>query len=750
MIKIKIRNKIKLNKHQFFWIEVWEELLNLYTIEPYSTPLINVHILIDDFRKIPKNKKNKKKLLEKIEEIQKLNINFEKDLILKTIPNLPDILSFLKQRFNNKEFTPEEWEKSDFSISSSTKELFYNKNIKNFKENYFHTLSFELYEIISKEVVSLHELKKIEFLTKILIAELISRKFSWYYLQTQPSIFLQKNHFIENIFQLKLNYTFSNFLREKEQWNIMFKITLKKDVLKILDYPSKIIFLDNTDTYIKNTIQNLEEELKRLKKEEKILLDLDNKENYFANQKHLDLNQVFKSIDLSQSSYQEYQLIYFFNIIRPLLFNNIDEKRKELSKPLSLQSLKSFSSPSSAKISLLKMKNYELLKKLKTVKQDIKTEDDIKAFIYLLAGGYQIKNNRKKIEKKILFLKESNNKVFAIVKSIEASDPNYAYRIAKNRLLRFVNILRYNSPNISFHINNIDNNALLIQKHHTTLLSAEKHLNYRKNLTFRENEISSHLQNINNCGSKLKYDFQDIMHFYGMYLDAQYDSQKFLSLWIGLEKLCDIEQEKSTPIGSTVVKSVSTIITIYYLRKILRNLWFDLKRLDLIHEISKKYNIEIQNDKIIEEKLFYIIKNDSKDILELIRNKTSSQILYIRIEELSETFKSTKKLYSYVHEYKQNIENSIWRLYSIRNKITHEAYIDTDLTLQIKQLEYLFKITYNNLLYVASQKKFKSIRDIFEKVYTKKYDEIWTNYNMFDQKYSDFQNKVIDPINFKQ
>jgi len=298
-----------------------------------------------------------------------------------------------------------------------------------------------------------------------------------------------------------------------------------------------------------------------------------------------------------------------------------------------------------------------------------------------------------------------------------------------------LNVIRYNSPNISFNLNSIDGDVLLKENHKTILLGKEKHLNYRKNIDFRGEEITLQLKYIKNCKSRdIEQSLQNIMHFYGMYLDAQYDSQKFLSLWIGLEKLCDSKNN----IGRTISNSVSNILALYQLKKLLINFWHDLERFGLSDNLSHRFNISVENKKVNEKELFIAIKNNFIEIRETLMKKTNSQILFYRLEKLTNIFQSSNNLQKYIVQYKYETENNIWRLYAIRNKIAHEAYIDNDLTLHIKQLEYFFKITYNNILYSSTIRKFSSIREIFEEIYDKEYERIWKDNN--------FINDFLTPI----
>lgn len=625
---IEIKNS-ELSEVQLYWLELWEELLNTYTIEPYSVPVVNLYCLLEEL----KNTDNPKEQERRFEEIKKSNIGLKKDFVAKeTSISLTHLLN-------------------DEPSDGITKI----KNMNYLKEDeYFSQIAFKLYLMLSSEDTI--DIKKLEFLTKIFIAELINRKFSWYYLQTRPSIFTRNKYFKNANFQFKLNYLFSSLLRDSKEWSVIFKVTLKKDVLNIEKYQN-LKFLPNDDSYINEMIKGLKKELDLLRKEQ-------------------------KEIEVPKDVYDK----------SSQLLSNIDD-------------LKNFTVPSN---------------KQENIEQSIK-----------------------KVEQKLSFLTKSDGKIFVKVTNISASDPNSIQKIAKNHLLRFMNTIRYNSPNISFHSNSIDCNTLIENKYSSILVPKEKSSNYKKNLKFRLEEINKHFIYIDNCQeNELKYELQDIMHFYGMYLDAQYDSEKFLSLWIALEKLCDVQQGEA--IGATVSQSVSTIITLYHLKKILRNLWLDFQRFDLCGNFIEQFEMSIdENSRIKEEELFFLLKINSKEILEKIEEKTNSKILYERVKKLSQAFKSANNICSYIYDYKYDVENSLWRLYSIRNKIAHEAYIDTDLTLYINQLDYFFKITYNSLLYASTLKKFYSTKDIIKK-YNERYNLIWGTQ---ETQQGAFAYKFFKPLN---
>lgn len=621
MVNKKVLYSKGLKEHQIFWIELWEELLNLYTIEPYMTPLKNTATMLKEIKN--KDKQDEKK--RRLKELKKSDIGLKRDFIAKEIA--PHITNLFNINEDNALGLIEEIDYLD-------------------ENKYFDTLTFKLYKLISsKEQLSEKDLKNIEFLTKIFIAELLNRKFSWYYLQCRPYIFIDSKKFFKYSFQFKVNYLFSNLLRNKEKWSVIFRVTIKKDLSKLVKYQN-IKILENAD-----------------------IIDLKEKLN-----KKLEKN---------------------------------SQKNQSINNDKILE-------------------NINRLRELK-----ITTDKDIE-----------------KIKEQIKFLKNSN-KIFIKIENITASDPNSAHRVAQNQLLRFLNIVRYNSPNITFTKNSIDGDVLIENEYNTLLVKKEKYNSPNKN--FKREEIIRHLSYIDNSKNPyLKQEFQDIMHFYGMYLDGKYDSERFLSLWIGLEKLCDA---KGATIGKTVSNSVSAIVAIYHLRKIIRNIWSDFIRFGLNAELINEFNLSVENEKIEEEELFLIIKFHSDKILEIIKSKTDSRFLYRRVQKLSNIFKKPHTLIEYIHDYKYSVENSIWDLYSIRNKIAHEAYIDAELTLYIKKLEYFFKIVYNNLLYKSSEQNFNSIKEIIQ-VYENKYKAIWGEnglaYNSLKRIENNFLPKEADKLELKK
>ena len=89
---IKVKNKVEVYNHQFFWLELWEELLNIYTIEAHSAPLTNLYWIIDEYQQtyIPKYKGQK---IRQIEEMRKSSIGIKKDFVMKeTYPIIQDLL----------------------------------------------------------------------------------------------------------------------------------------------------------------------------------------------------------------------------------------------------------------------------------------------------------------------------------------------------------------------------------------------------------------------------------------------------------------------------------------------------------------------------------------------------------------------------------------------------------------------------------------------------------------------------------
>jgi len=673
MVYLKDTDIIQMKQHQLYWLELWEELLNQFTIDEYKTPVKNLYWLLEDLR----DSKVKAEENRMFNEIKNSEIGLEKDETAR------DCNNSLNNLFSDKKEGAKE---------GAIEKI---KNMKYLEENeYFEKVAFNLYEILSSE--NEENIEKLTILTKIFIAHLINRKYSSYYLQTRPFLFTN-GCFKGANFQFRLNYLFSYLLKDKDKWSVLFKVTLKKEVLNIRKHQD-LKFLSNEDENIKNDIQKFQNILTKRQAEFKLEQDK-------LKRKIKTISDSIRCLKQSNSFYVHEEAKY--------LENELNTKDKE----------DIYENDSSVIADISKLKKFQFENNSKNLKNDIQ-----------------------KIEKKINFLKKSDGKIFIEINNIEAPDPYSISKIAKNKLLRFMHSVRYNSPNISFSVMNIDSNVLIKNQNISILVAKEKSFDYRKKLKFRGDEINRHFNYIDKCKSEyLKDDFQDVMHFYGMFLDGQYDSEKFLSLWIALERLCDISQGGK---GSTVAKDVSSMVTLSHLKKVLINLWHDLDRLGLSDILIEKFSISIENNKVKEEELFFLIKDEYEEIRDLVEEKSNSKLIYERIRSLSQKFKTANDLQKYISDYKTSVENSLWRLYSIRNRITHEAYIDSDLSLHLIQLDYFFKITYNNLLFALTLKRFNSRRDIFE-MYKDRYIEVWEYqkglYTIFDNK-KELKDMILEPF----
>ena len=268
-----------------------------------------------------------------------------------------------------------------------------------------------------------------------MITSLINRKYSSYYLQTRVLLFT-KGCFKGANFQFRLNYLFSYLLKDKSKWSVLFKVTLKKNVLNLKKYQD-LEFLSNEDKNIKKDIQEFQNILTKRQAEFKSEQDK-------LKRKIKTISDSIRCLKQSNSFYLHEEAKY--------LENELNTKDKE-------DIYKNYSSI---------IDNFSKLKKFQF-------ENNSK----------NLKNDIQKIEKKFNFLKKSDGKIFIEINNIEASDPYYISRIAKNKLLRFMHSVRYNSPNISFSVMNIDSNVLIKNENISILVAKEKSFDYRKKLKFR-------------------------------------------------------------------------------------------------------------------------------------------------------------------------------------------------------------------------------------------------------------------------
>ncbi|MBD3338367.1 MAG: hypothetical protein GF353_04630 [Candidatus Lokiarchaeota archaeon] len=724
MKKVSIRNpeiNKKLLDHQLFWLELWEELLNPYTIEPHSAPLINLYWMMYEFNQT--NDTKDEELKRRLNEIKFSQFGIKYDLIAKDLASQLPLLFDISEQSHA--FVKIRHDFRDLNKCGNTLE-----NSASQTTLYFLTLCFKLYQILS-----LHEhssfkdrkfWKQLEFLSKSFIAELLNRRFSWHYLMTRPAIFTQKSNYLKGNFQFKLNHLFSELMNSGEEWTSIFKISIKKDVRRIQDFQGIAFATDDNDF-----IKNLKEQLsgKRYELERRIDFFKSNSKKYIIEEIFDNYNPLTK-LNLDKSFYSDQEIEIAWEKLKPIIEERLKLKQCKLSHVLpNVQQLRKFSiennyySVKGFNYQVVQMSSDQLLHRIKEEQSILNWQDSLRVMLYIISNGDKIRESIFRTNKKLEFLYNSQNRIFGIVKRVFAPDPIAALIIGKNRLLRLLNIIRYNSEDISFTANSIDRNSLLISDYRVILQGREPRINRRECMKFQGTKISLHLNRIKVCKqNELQSNFQNIMHWYGMHLDAQYDAEKFLSLWIGLEKM--LSNSETRKIGETISESTSKIVSLYYLRKVLRNFWLDISRLNLSKQLSSTFEIEVENSRVNESDLFFAIKFKASEMKEKIETLINGKLIRTRLTDLENIFSTADNLANWIRSYNYHVNNSMWRLYSMRNKIAHEAYVDADLSPYLKQLNYFFRICYDNLLYVASKNKSVTLEN-FIQLYSQKYNEIW-------------------------
>jgi len=122
MAYLKDTDKIQMKRHQFYWLELWEELLNQFTIYEYKVPEKNLYGLCEELRD-EKDDKGKNRIFE---EIKNSEIGLKKDKTAKDCNNL--LTNFFR-------------DENEFAIEKI-------QNMHYLKESiYFEKVAFNLYEI---------------------------------------------------------------------------------------------------------------------------------------------------------------------------------------------------------------------------------------------------------------------------------------------------------------------------------------------------------------------------------------------------------------------------------------------------------------------------------------------------------------------------------------------------------------------------------------------------------------------------
>ena len=191
--------------------------------------------------------------------------------------------------------------------------------------------------------------------------------------------------------------------------------------------------------------------------------------------------------------------------------------------------------------------------------------------------------------------------------------------------------------------------------------------------------------------------FENILTWYGYSMQKNNETSRFLALWIALESLLAKDIGESE--GPFIADVGSKILSLYLVRKIIRNLWADLCRLSLQNHIAKDFSISLTDEGVDESDLLYVIMMQGHELEEILRKKYHSELLSYRIYSYRQIFSSLSRTKNTINEYAKHVKCNFLRHYNLRNRIVHTGYHSNNITFYHFQLDYYFRIIFENIIH---------------------------------------------------
>ncbi len=338
-------------------------------------------------------------------------------------------------------------------------------------------------------------------------------------------------------------------------------------------------------------------------------------------------------------------------------------------------------------------------------------------FDFSIQGSLNLGYDNENVKK---FDKQSGN-IYCCIPEIMAFDYISAIRIAKEKLAMFHNLIRWElrktklkiSPKImvideetnQFYLNHAEPRTIGF----ISSGSIGKLKYYTQNF---DNAISINNKKLNS-GSREK--LSNSLRFFRMGLDADSTESKFIHTWIAIEYLLKTGEHGS--IIGLIQQYLPKVIAIKYFSKILKNFSSDLKRINLIESIEKKFTISKECGKISLKSIFELLKN--KSLVDFIDD---NPLFVERVKNLSDMFNSNNLMKEDLHRHLNDLEWNLQRIYRLRNKIIHSAKTSTNILQLESNLAYYFSIIFEIVLYEAAHSDKKTTIEEILSNYVTKYE----------------------------
>lgn len=287
-----------------------------------------------------------------------------------------------------------------------------------------------------------------------------------------------------------------------------------------------------------------------------------------------------------------------------------------------------------------------------------------------------IKENKqiiKRNERFTKFLKQKKGKGFHYVVEFKIKSSNYdnAQLKAKNRLDVLLDAI-----NVLYKIEILDNSLVITEN------QGKQHFNTIQNISLERGSrfLYDHEMDLISIFNRLNRDSIEIiensLRYYRLARESKSIEQKILNTWISIESLYVRNRNNKENIISNIIQNVpmiynsfSIIRRVRYAKELLKS-----NKISIPDEI--KNHLDIKNnmfDKTTTDEQVLKIITHKELFLSLVNNINGSEHLKYRLGSIME-FIHHDKIMSKFKESEESIHNQLYRIYFMRNKISHRGH----------------------------------------------------------------------------
>ena len=318
----------------------------------------------------------------------------------------------------------------------------------------------------------------------------------------------------------------------------------------------------------------------------------------------------------------------------------------------------------------IKESTYEVYFMLNTNNKLIYENDNIYNYNDFMKAN---KGNIKRNDNFIKFTKQKKEKGFNyIVKyNVESSNYDNAQLKAKNKLDILLDAI-----NVLHKIETLDN-VLVISRNQTKkhIHIIENHSSEKK-LRFLEDDEIDLMSIFNRLNRDSVEIIKNSLRYYRLARESKSIEQKILNTWISIESLYVQNRNKNENIIKNIIKyvpmiynSFSIIRKIRYAKEMLK-----INKINIPNDIKEALDIKnnIFDKTTTDEKILEIITRDPL-FISLVKSINGTEHLKYRLTIIKE-FIDKDKISDHFLESEKSIKNQLYRIYFMRNKISHRGH----------------------------------------------------------------------------